>query len=588
MTLEIAIVLGVLLCAVILIASEVLSIDLVAVLMIVVMVAAGILSPEQAFSGFASDVVVALAAIFVIAGTIARAGLTESIAVAMLAGSRGSERAGLGLVMAVSVGLSTVFSNTSTASVLTPVVLSYARRAGLGAGRLLMPMAFASMMGGTMTLIGTSTNLSASGMVTALGMAPFAFFEFTAIGAILAVAGLLFMIGPGRLLVPDRRPPDLVADYGVTDYLTEIEIAPGSSVAGLDVAGLELERAAIEPLAILRQGTRLSANPLRIVLPGDRMIVTGGLDALLRLRQDKRFALVPEGETAADTARSDLVGLAEAVVLPQSLLVGRRLGGTAFFRRRRLKVLGLHRAGSPFATRLDNMTLRVGDVLLLQGATDDLESLKGNPDLRGLAEVDPLPPSKPAGLAALGLLTAAVGCAVAGLVPLPIGLLGVVAILGVFGITPLHEAYRMIDWRLLVTVAGMTAFGLAMYQTGAADFLAVAILRVSVPFGVPAGLFVLGLLTVLLTQPMSNAAAAITMLPVAVASADLMQIDPRPAVVLVTLSASLSFVAPLEPALLIVYGPGRYRFVDFIRAGGPLTLVTLGLLVVLVPRFWPL
>ena len=585
---EATIVLVVLAIALVVITLELIAIDLVAVMMIVVVVSAGVLTPAEAFSGFASEVVITLAAVFVIAGTIARAGLTEALAQMMLKGGCGKKRTELAVVMGTSAALSTFFSNTSTTSIMTPAVMAYARSSGVGASKLLMPLAFASMMGGTMTLIGTSTNLSASGMITGLGMEPFRFFEFFAIGGILALCGFAYVLGPGRLLIPDRRPRDLAEEYGVQDYLSELVVPEGSDAVGQQITELHLGELDLVPLSVLRDETRLSAHPLRKIVAGDRMMVKGTLDGLLRAREDKRFVIEPEAKSEGRTHPA-YGGLGEAVVMPQSRLAGRRLGSASFFRRYRLVVLAVHRPGhQAIGTRLDDLVLKVGDVLLLQGDSDDLAALKGHPDLWGLAEVGPPRPTEREGLIAVALLSAAVLLASAGILPLSIAMLAAIAGLALTGITLVQEAYRMIDWRLLVMVAGMIGFGLAMHQSGAADALARGLVGWVAPFGIAASLFALALLTVVLTQPMSNAAAALTMLPVAVSSAELLAIDPRPVAILVTLAASLSFIAPLEPALLIVYGPGRYRFVDFIKVGGPLTLLMIVLLVVLVPVFWPL
>lgn len=575
-------------CAVVLITLELVAIDVVALTMIVVIVAAGVLTPAEALSGFASEVVLTLAAIFVIAGTIARAGLAEAVAQAILKGGGGSDRAGLAIVMATSAALSTVFSNTSTTSVLTPAVLAYAKRSQTSASRLLMPLAFASMMGGSMTLIGTSTNLSASGMVSGLGLRPFGFFEFFAIGGILALCGLVYMLGPGRMLIPDRRPRDLAEDYGLRDYLTELVIPDDSAAIERQITELKLDALELTPLSVRRADTVLSAHPLRKIQAGDRMMVKGSLDGLLRARDDKRFVIEPEADRQAGAIRPGLEGLGEAVVMPHSRLVGRRLGSSAFFRRYRLVVLAVHRRGKTYGKRLDNLMLQPGDVLLLQGASDDLAALKGHPDLWGLADVSAPRPTPREGLTTVGLLGASVAAASLGVLPLSIALLASVIFLSLTGITPAREAYRMIDWRLLVMVAGITGFGLAMHRSGASELLASGLVGWIVPFGVTPSFFVLAALTIVLTQPMSNAAAALTMLPVAVSSAGLLGVDPRPVVILVTLASSLSFIAPLEPALLLVYGPGRYRFIDFIRVGGPLTLLMVSLLVLLVPVFWPL
>ncbi|MBT8413457.1 MAG: hypothetical protein KJO30_03920 [Boseongicola sp.] len=588
MTLEAIFVLAVLVVAIGLIAFEVVAIDLVAIAMLIAVVAAGVLSPADAFSGFASETVIMLAAIFVIAGTIARAGLAEAIAGLVLRRAKGKDTAALAIIMSISAALSTVFSNTSTTSVLTPAAIAYAKQAGTSASKLLMPLAFASMMGGTMTLIGTSTNLSASGMIAGLGLEPYGFLEFSGIGAILAVCGIAFMLGPGAMLIPERRQRDLTEGYGVRDYLSELVFPDDSKAIGCQITELELNRLELTPLHVLRGQERLSAHHLRKIQAQDRMLVKGTLDGLLRAREDKRFVIEPDIGQDVALPRAEFTGLGEAVVMPGSRLVGRRLGSSPFFHRFRLVVLAVHRRGRAYGTRLDDLRLQAGDVLLLQGASDDLSALKGHPDLWGLSEVGPPRPTLREGLLASGLLAIAVVFGILGILPLSIALLSVIVCLAIAGITPIQEAYRMIDWRLLVMVACMIGFGLAMYQSGAADALAAGLVGWIAPFGLMPSLFALAFLTVALTQPMSNAAAALTMLPVAVSSAELLQIDPRPVVILVTLAASLSFIAPLEPALLIVYGPGRYRFVDFIRVGGPLTVFLISILVLLVPWFWPL
>ncbi len=588
MTFDVGLVLAVLGAAVIVISAGWIAIDVAAMAMIVVVVAAGVITPAEAFSGFSSDVVIVLACVFVIAGTVSRAGLAEVAAEGVLRRVTRADTSGLAIIMGLSAALSTVLSNTSTSSILTPGILHYAKRSATSASRLLMPMAFASLMGGTMTLIGTSTNLSASGMVAGLGLRPYGFFEFFVVGGIVAVVGTLFMVLVGRHLIPDRRPLDLVEDYGVRGYLAALTLDAGSGAVGKQITELKLDAIELEPLAVIRNGLRLSAHPLRALQAADTIIVRSSLEGVLRVRDDKRFQIEPSAEHPEPGLRPDDIGLGEAVVMPNSRLVGKELGRTSFFRRYRVVVLAVHRKGRAFATKLSALKLQAGDVLLLQGANDDLETLNGNPDLWGLAEVGPPPPTISQGLYALGLLVLGVVLASFGLLPLSVGLLGAVTLLVLTGTVRVQEAYRMIDWRLLVMIAGMTGFGVAMYTSGAADVVAKSLIGWVAPFGVTASLLCLGGLTVVLTQPMSNAAAALTMLPVAVSTADFLGIDARPVVVMVTLSASLSFIAPLEPALLLIYGPGRYRFVDFLRVGGPLTLLTLVVLVMLVPVFWPL
>jgi di/tricarboxylate transporter len=588
MGLEVAFVFVLLTAAIIAISLELVAIDVMALTLLVAVVATGILPVDVALSGFSSEAVIILGSLFVLAGTMTRAQLAEAVAEALMNAAGRGERSSLAIVMGVSAALSMLLSNTSTSSVLTPAVLQYAKRSGTSASRLLMPMAFASLMGGTMVLIGTSTNLSASGLISGLGMEPYAFFEFFVVGGIVTISGIAFMVLIGRYLIPDRRPLDLVEDYGMSGYLAVLKFGDDSESTRTQIEELDLAALDLEPLAVIRNNIRLAANPLRQLRRGDRLIVRGTVDGLLRVKDDKRFDIETDSECGKQGVRPDDACLGEAVVMPNSRLVGKLLGRTLFFRRRSLTVLAVHRKGRAFATKLGNLQLQAGDVLLLQGATEDLESLRGHPDLRGLAAVETPRPTLVQGLIAAGLLALSVVLSGVGLLPLSIALLASCLILIFSGIILAQDAYRMIDWRLLVMIASMTGFGLAIYETGAAGLVANLIVDWVAPFGVTASLLALGVVTVALTQPMSNAAAVLTMVPVAVSAAGTLGIDPRSAAVMVTLAGSLSFIAPLEPALMIVYGPGRYRFVDFIRVGGPLTLLTLGVLVYFVPLVWPL
>ena len=273
--------------------------------------------------------------------------------------------------------------------------------------------------------------------------------------------------------------------------------------------------------------------------------------------------------------------------MPLSRFVGRTLKQLDFYHRFGLVVLAIYRRGHSYPAQIENMVLKVGDVLLLQGSTDSLADLSGNQDLWGLAAIDRKFLSRRKGAFCLVSLTAAIAASVFGLMPLSVAfLLSAMSLVLVRAIS-MEDAYRYIEWRLIILIASMTSFGVAMQNTGAAVYLAEFIVESTLPFGPYATAAMFVLVTILLTQPMSNAAAALVVLPVAVAASAALSINPRTLAILVTLSASLSFITPLEPASLIVYGPGKYKFVDFIRAGLPLTLLTSAVLVVVVPMLWP-
>jgi di/tricarboxylate transporter len=463
--------------------------------------------------------------------------------------------------------------------------MELASRSRLDANRLMMPLAFASILGGTCTVIGTSTNMAASGFMQTMGMQPFALFEFFAIGLVIALVGILYMATLGRYLLPQRGAPDQQAAYLLQEYFSELVVPESSPASGRKVADLDLAGRGVQLDAVLRGTDRLSPHGNRKLRVGDRLLVRATRKDLVKTLNRWELSQVTEPHTAAGAA---LTSIGEAVLMPQSRLAGKTLSGADLPRRFGLTVLALYRRGRAYPSQLMNARLTSGDVLLLQGATPDFDQLQGNPDLWGLNPAERAPQSPRKGIYVLGALLLAIIAATLGWLPLSMAFLMAAIATVALGCISMEDAYAFIEWRLLVLIAGMMAFGLAMDATSAADFLAKLLVQATLPFGTAAAMLALALLTMLLTQPMSNAAAALVMLPIALATATQLGIEPRPLAVLVTLSASLSFIAPLEPACLLVFGPGKYRFLDFVRVGAPLTVAVLLVLILLVPIFWPL
>lgn len=588
MTADIAIILTLLAAATALFVLEWLSFDVVALLLVALLVIFGILTPDEAFSGFASEAIVILGAMFVISGALSRTGLMEGLGVALHRFSAKNDSRLIGSIMGVAATLSAFFSNTAATAVLLPATLEASKQARISPSRTLMPLAYGSILGGTCTLIGTSTNMASSGLVVKLGLTPFSLFEFTLIGVGLAVVGIVYVSIVGRRLIPIRQPEVLTDQYGVQDFLSELIISDKSPAIRQSLGSLDLPSADVVPLAIVRDGKRLSADRRRVLWEGDKIIVKASRHALLKAKESNAFGIEADKTLSEQDLSADEILIAEAVVMPQSNLVGKTLKNLKFYRRFGAAVLAIYRRGHGYPAQIENMSLRVGDVLLLQGPKTAVRELGGSLDLWGLTAVPQESLGRRKGIYMLLALAAAALAGSTGLLPLSIALLLAVLSLVMFRVISVEDAYSSIEWRLVMLIAGMTSFGLAMQKTGAADYLGAIIVDVTVPLGINATLAVFALLTVLLTQPMSNAAAALVMLPIAVATADAMSIDPRTLAVLVTLSASLSFVTPLEPASLLVYGPGKYRFIDFIRVGLPLTLIAVAILVYTVPILWPL
>ncbi|HSL83364.1 MAG TPA: SLC13 family permease [Thermoanaerobaculia bacterium] len=588
MTPEIALVLGLLVVAMVLFAVEWLSIDLVALLLVIALVLTGVLTPGEAFSGFANEIIVVLASIFVLSATLVRTGGLDWLGELLRRVSGRFEAAMVGSVMSLSAFLSAFLSNTNVTAVLIPGVVEFAGKSRVAPSRLLIPLAYASMLGGTCTLIGTSTNMAASGLFQEIGMEPIGLFELAPVGLVVAVAGLAYMVALGYRLLPRTGEASLSEEYRIGDYLAEAVVAEDAPFVGKSLEEAPLAERGIQVLEIHRGDARVLPTVATRILPGDLLLVEAPREALLELEDTPGLSF-----PVAEAARTLELGsgeakLSEAMVMPRSRLEGQTLRGLDFRRRFGVSVLALHRGGRGRPVKIGDLPLRIGDVLLLLAPPERLVGLQRTRDVWLLGDVSHLPNRKTKGWITLGALVGGVALGGSGLVPLSVALLLAALAVVLAGAIRVEEMYGLVDWRLLVLIGGMTSFGLAMEKTGAARWLAVVIAGWTEPLGV---YFVLGtflVLTMLLTQPMSNAAAALVVLPVAVSTALEIGVEPRTFALLVTLAASLSFIAPLEPACLLVYGPGKYRFRDFVIAGSPLSLLVFLLLLFLGPILWPL
>jgi di/tricarboxylate transporter len=468
-----------------------------------------------------------------------------------------------------------------------PAVLGVCRRSRLSASKVLIPLAYASMLGGTCTLIGTSTNVAASGAIQAAGLEPFSMFEFLPVGLVVCAAGIVYMVFLGHRLLPETREAGAAED-AMREYLSEVIVTPGSALAGKALRDSRLAEMGLQVRAVLRGDRRLEAEPRVVLEEGDLLLVQAGRDGLLQVKDTAGIEIQPDVKPSEQELVGETTKIVEALLMPQSALIGRTLEELDFRRRFGPTVIAVYRRGHTLVTRLSKLPLRAGDVLLLQGRPERFRLLADNADLWILQETEHLPARRRKGLYAVGIFLIAVLASTLGWLPLPIAFL--LAALGVIAtrLITIEEAYDLIDWRLLILIAGMTSFGLAMQKTGAAGYVAGLIVDWVHPLGTGIVMLAFILLTMLLTQPMSNAAAALVVLPVAISTAQRLGLDARSFAVLVTLSASLSFVTPFEPSCLIVYGPGKYRFRDFVKAGIPLTMVVVVLLLLLLPMFWPL
>jgi di/tricarboxylate transporter len=586
---EIAFVLLLLVAAMVLFARETLPVDLVTLLVLLALLATRILTPQEAFAGFGSDIIIILASVFIISGALRESGVVDWLGEFLARRVGGGERSLLATLMISVAGLSAFMNNTTVTAVMLAPVTGMARQRKLSPSRFLMPLAFASILGGTCTLVGTSTNVAVSGYLEHAGLAPLGFFELSGVGVLIVLVGTLAMLILGHRLLPSYAEfADLTANYALGEYLSEIVIRADSPLVGQTLRGSDLGSLGFRILQIIRHGQFLPPRPTETLARGDLLLVSGPVASLLKVRETEGIDIKPDLEFGDLDLQSGDREILEVLVTPQSGLRGRRIDGLDLPIRLGVTVLAINRHGLHLREKLKSVILKTGDLLLVQGSRESMETLRASPDFAIFNEPNALIHRSRKGLLVLGFLALGVAASATGLVPLSAGLLAAAVATVLSRSLPLHKVYACVEWRLLVLIAGMTAFGVAMEKTGAAHWLATLIVHALQPYGSLVVLTGFVLLTVILTQPMSNAAAALVVLPIALSTAAQLGLNARSFAIAITYAASISLIAPFEPSCLLVYGPGKYRFGDFVKVGGLLTLLLIALVILLVPLFWPL
>lgn len=591
MTFEIALLLGLIIVAVVFFCFEWVSADVVGLGLLLALMLTGLLPANKAFAGFGSDTVIMILGLLIMTAALLKAGVVDIVGRFILQHVGKSVNLLLLAIMLSVALLSAFISNTAAAAFFVPVTLGIAAKAGLAPSRLLMPVAFAAILTSSVSLISTSTNLVVSGLMTNAGLAPMGMFELAPVGIPIALVGLSYMFFIGRHWIPNRTAPDgLIESFGVRSYLTELLVLPKSRLAGKPLAesglGADLD---LEVLRIVRNKDQyLLPRGNMVIQEGDVLLVEGPRADVLKVKDTAGIEIKPDVKLSDPNLRSEDTALVEALVVPGSALIGATLRDLKFRQRYGLQVLGLNRHGKNVLKKLGHIRFRVGDVLLVQGHKANIPALKDEGAFSILNEVEEKRPDRMRALRTALIFCGALLLATGNVVSLPVAML-----LGAFGVfaakcvTP-ADAYREVEWRAVILIATMLALGEAMTATGTAKYLAELVANGTAglhPIWLLGGVF---LLTVMLTQPMSNQAAAAVILPIAVHTAEQLNLNPRTFAMMIAVAASCSYLTPLEPACLMVYGPGRYRFADFLKVGTPLVILLFALALWLVPKYWPL
>jgi len=591
MTPQIAIVLGLLFVALVLFSTERIPIEVVSLLLVMALVLTNTLTAGEAFAGFGNDIVITIAGLFILTGGLARTGVIDLVGRRLHRTAGDSEFRMVALIMLAAAFCAAVMKNTTTTAMFLPVVLGIAARRNMSPSKLLMPLAFGAILGGTCTLIGTSTNLAVSGALPRYGIQPFTMFELTRVGVVIVGVGLLYMLFVGRRLLPNRKSNEsLTEQYHVRQYMTEVIVLDDSPLIGKSLAeariGDELD---LTVLGILRGEAqdRIAPNPAEQIRADDLLLVQGRVEDILKVKGEAGIEIKPDFKLNDSFLETKDTELFEAMIPRGSDFMSRTLKRLDLRNRYGVVVLAIDRHGVDLLSKISRVRLRFGDVLLIQGNREQVERLATDGQVLLLEEISEKrarPEKRKWALLAFGVF---LFFSLTHLVPLPIAvLLGVMILLASQSLR-MSEAYEIIDWRLLILIACMMSFGVAMEKTGADQYLANLIVRGTGQYGPTAVLAGFFLMTVALTQPMSNQAAALVMLPIAVKTAVALGLNPRTFAVTVTYAASCSFLTPLEPACVLVYTPGHYRFLDFVKVGSLLTIAVFAIVVWLVPLFWP-
>jgi di/tricarboxylate transporter len=600
-TSDIALMLAILAISILLFITDWLRVDLVALLVLLALVLTGLITPQEAFSGFASPAVITVWAIFIVSGGLFYTG------VANLLGDRLLQLAGTGVarlvgVVMTAVGLmSGVMNNVGATAVMMPAVVAMSRKARINASKLLMPLAFGSLLGGMITLIGTPPNILVSDALRQAGLEPFSLLDFAPVGLTALALGVVYMTLFGWRLLPDRSSAELLAAvagpdeelvdlYRLGERLFRARIPHGSPLIGQTLAASGLRQDFDLSVISLERpdGSRLAPGKDMVLRRGDMLLVEGMVDHVAWAEATGLLDLQPEVGVEDRDLQSGAVGITEVLLSPHSGLVGKTLADIHFREKYNLNVLAILREGRPYRTGLVDLPLRFGDTLLVQGPRQNFRILQRERDFVVLGDVEDgraiRTQKAPLALGILGVMLVPV---VAGWLPITAAALLAGVLMVLTGCLTMDEAYQSIEWKAVFLVAGTLPLGIAMAKTGTADFLAGLMVETVGGFGPVALLAGFYILTNLLTQFMSNAASTVLIAPIAIDAAQRVGSDPHALLMAVAVGASAGFLTPVaHQSNVLVMGPGGYRFGDYLKSGLPLDLLTFAIVLVVVPLVW--
>ncbi len=588
MSIEAWAVIGLLGLAVVLFASEKLPVDIVALIILVLLMLFGLVTPAEGLSGFSSQATLAVLSMFVLSAGLQQTGALRFIA--QMIARYGRWPWLMILMVMASIGLVSAFvNNTAAVAVFLPLVLAAASQRKISPSRVLIPMSYASQMGGVCTLIGTSTNLLVHAIAQDMGLPGFTMFEFAILGLVSMAAGFAYLLLVGPWLLPERRGDELTENYQLGKYITELRVPESSPLVGKSVEEAKLSEEGVFVLELLRGETKVWSPRAQKLQAGDVLLVRGQWERLSAVKDRAKLEFEPEFELGDAALQDDDMVLVEAMVAPGSRMVGHNLAGLDFFWHTNATVLAMQRRGQILRDKLKNVRLHLGDVLLLLLPAAEMRELRANTNLVVLTEREDETGNRRKAPLALAIMAGVVAVAATGLAPIVVTALAGAVLMVITGCLDADEMYEAIDWRVIFLLAGILPLGIALSNSGAAESIAAQAIALVGDYGPIAALAGIYIITAILTEFMSNNASAVLMAPIAFATAHTLGVDPKPFLVAVAFAASTSFATPVGyQTNTMVYSAGGYRFMDFVRIGVPLNLIFAAIAITLIPIIWPL
>ena len=594
MTSEIALTLAIIVGALIVFGTEKLRVDVVALLVLITVGLTGLVGPKEVFAGFSNSAVITVWAVYIVSGGLFKTGVADILGKFILRLS-GTNEVRLITVIMLTCGLMSAFmNNVGATAMLLPAVISVAKQTKIPVSKLLIPLSFSSLLGGKITLIGTPANILATSIVSENGLPTFSFFDFTPIGLVVLATGILYMVFIGRHLLPVRQAPGEAQMKGeLRKYISEERILPDGKLAGSTLLesniGADYDLTAIAIVRGEETITKLKRDTL--FRPDDILLVEGSSENMERARKELGLATANENKRHAelDKLSEAEIGIVEATLAPRSSMVNQSLRSLNFRERYGFSVLAIRRQGEIITERLSSLDLKFGDDLILQGPRRRIPSLEAKNDFLVLEPLK-IPENRRRKMPiAVGLMLLVIGLVLFAGIDISLAMvMGAVGMV-VFRCLSMDEAYASIDWRTVFLVAGMLPLGTAMETTGTARYIADLMLGAIGGMGPMAALAGIYLLAALITQPMSNAAAMVLVVPIALDTAMSLGANHLTFTLAVVIGAATSFLTPVgHKANVLVFGPGGYKFFDYARVGALLTVFLFIVTMISLPIFYPL